>query len=84
MKKKKPFSSNALNDDHSEKAKSRKQMADELNLSIATFKRRLHEIKFQNGGRLITPREQIKIKSELGFLRDNPDDTHKMSQFDTL
>lgn len=68
MKKKKPFNTNVLNDDHSGQAKSRKEMAIELNLSLSTFKLRLKEIEFDNGGRLITPRDQIKILNELGYL----------------
>ncbi len=76
MKKTKSFNSNASKEDHSGQAKTRKEIAEELKLSIATFKRRLHEIGFKNGGRLITPSEQIKIKMELGFLSVN---THEQT-----
>jgi hypothetical protein len=50
------------------KARTRQQMADLLGLALRTFERELKRIKFNNGGKLITPKQQIKILKALDYL----------------
>lgn len=49
-------------------SRTRKEMANLMGLPKRTFERELHRIKFKNGGKLITPKQQIKILKKLGYL----------------
>ncbi len=50
------------------KSRTRQQMAELLNLGLRTFGRELQKIKFDNGGKPITPKQQIKILKDLDYI----------------
>lgn len=48
-------------------AKTRKEMAHELNISVSTLYRRLQQLPFEVPGGLISPALQIQIYEALGY-----------------
>ncbi|MCC6463200.1 MAG: hypothetical protein IT260_22215 [Saprospiraceae bacterium] len=48
-------------------ARSKSQLARDLGLSESTLRRRLKDLDFVRTGRLLSPKEQVRIRQALGF-----------------
>ena len=58
-------------------AKTREELAHELNMSYSTLWRRMRETGIALPGRLLSPKEVVEIKTALGFVVEKPDEETK-------